>query len=183
MPAAIPDSLTGGWACSSWSSITQPWPLGLRRKRESTGQHPLVSRRAPAGCWLQAFISRALWFLLLCKANPPSLVRWLLTDIYTSKSRIRPAESQPACPHGNRCGMLQSRSRSSNSARRSSSPAPRRRALQQEGGASPDISILSLESEPLLFRGKKWKCNQISLYSANRKSVLIKPEEMQSSRL
>lgn len=34
------------------------------------------------------------------------------------------------------------------------------------------------------FFGEKWKFNQISFfYSANRKSVLIKPKEMQNSRL
>lgn len=50
------------------------------------------------------------------------------------------------------------------------------------GGAAL-MATLSSESETLLGRGGKWKCNQISLYGANRKSVLIKPEEMQSSLL
>lgn len=32
------------------------------------------------------------------------------------------------------------------------------------------------EREESLFFGEKWKFNQISFYSANRKSVLIKPK-------
>lgn len=64
-------------------------------------------------------------FLSLCKANPPPLPKWLLADIYPGESRIRPAESLPPCPHGNRCGMLGNRApRSSNSGSRSSSPVP-----------------------------------------------------------
>lgn len=89
------------------------------------------------------------------------------------------ADLLPPCPHGNRCGMLQRGAGAAPAQEAGAAPSPAQEPLSRRWAKAH--LHLCWESETLLFRGK-WKCNQISLYSASRKSVLIKPEEMQSSR-
>lgn len=67
----------------------------------------------------------------------------LLTDVYMSKSRIRPAQSQPACPHGNGCGMLQSSVKLQLCA-----PVPGPLEESCERGGSPDGHFVFRERNP-----------------------------------
>lgn len=136
-----------GW----WRPSCFPGSVPWGRRACGCGDAPAAGPKGTAPGWA----SHSLWqgsqqnpsqihlFLSLCKANPLPLPKWLLADIYTGESRIRPAESLPPCPHGNDAGCCRAELLTAQALEAGPHPrSPGRRALEQEEGVSL-ISILS----------------------------------------